>query len=108
MTLTQVYTYEILINFLNYINKLYGLAKKIEKLITNKIDNNSNILNVFICGLIAGNIVIVIICLMMFRIFEKIANIKLNAFDKLIKNQQVIDNLQEKISIITELAKLNN
>lgn len=45
---------------------------------------------------------------MMFRIFEKIANIKLNAFDKLIKNQQVIDNLQEKILIITDLAKLNN
>ena len=106
ISVTQIYLYEVLINFFSYINELYGLGQSLEESIKHKITSNCVILSCFLIGLMGGNLIIVSICLIFLKKFEKLANLKLNTLDKLITTKKVIDSLNEKVDIIVELSQL--
>lgn len=104
LNLEQTYLYEVLISFYTYINELYGLSQTIEENITKGTDTNYMILSIFVGGLISGNLIILLICILFLRTFESLSNIKLNSFDKLLTNDKVLETLNEKIEIISDLS----
>lgn len=106
ISLNQKYIYEVLISFYTYINELYGLSQDIEDKISKRINQNYLTLSCFVGGLVAGNFLILFICLFYLRIFEVLSNIKLNSFSNLLANKKVIEILREKIEIISNLSQL--
>ena len=50
--------------------------------------------------------IILLICILFLRTFESLANIKLNSFDKFLTNDKVLETLNEKIEIISDLSLL--
>ena len=103
---TQIYIYEIMISYLEYSNHFYSLQKIIEEKANNQINTNKKTLILFIFALISSNILIMGICLYFFKSFIKISNKKLQSMEILLKNEENVDNINQKLTIISILLKL--
>ena len=102
---TQIYIYEIMISYLDYSNHFYSLQETIEGKVNKKIQNNKNILIVFIFVLIFSNICIMAICFYFFRAFKIFVNNKLRYMEILLKNEENVEIINKKIQIISVLFK---
>ena len=58
----QIYTYEIILTYLEYCNHLYALQLTMEQKVNDQISFNRLTLTIFIIALILSNLIVMIIC----------------------------------------------
>ena len=102
---TQIYIYEILISCLDYSNHFYSLQEVIKKKANNQIKINRNVLILFIITLVISNILIFGICFYFFKNFKKVVNNKLQTIEILLKNDENIEIINNKLEIISMIFK---
>ena len=101
----QLYIYEIMISYLDYSNHFFILQKEIEKNSDNQLRFNKISLVIFIIGLIFSNILIMTSCFLLLRIFQSNIEKKLIVIERLLKRQNIIDKLIERIILVKDLLK---
>ena len=101
----QLYIYEIMISYLDYSNHFFMLQKEIEKNSDKQLKFNKISLIIFIIGLIFSNILIMTSCLILLRIFQSNIEKKIIVMKRLLKKQNNIDKLIERINLVKDLIK---
>ena len=101
----QIYTYEIILTYLEYCNHLYSLQLTIEEKVNKQISFNRLTLTIFIIALILSNLIVMIICYTFFLSFQKVVNKKLYLMKQCMKDENNLNILNDKINLIMDLFK---
>ena len=104
----QIYTYEIILTYLEYCNHLYALQLTMEQKVNDQISFNRLTLTIFIIALILSNLIVMIICYTFFLNFQKVVNKKLFLMKKCMKDENNLNILNDKINLILILFKFYN
>ena len=95
----------MMISYLDYSNHFFMLQKEIEKNSDKQLKFNKISLIIFIIGLIFSNILIMTSCLILLRIFQSNIEKKIIVMKRLLKKQNNIDKLIERINLVKDLIK---